>query len=218
MDCNKAQKLISLYLAGDIGRDDLEALTEHMAACEKCRAAFNEAKRYEAALKGVFQEALSKSRSPKSRVLRKIKEQGERPPRGKSLANWFIFLVLMMALAFLIVIAYVSYEKIRQDNLNKSQAARARLQLVTRALNTYRTDHGSYPPGPNSAMVEALQTGSIESARPYMTFKADELAEGELTDPWGNPYVYKSSGETALIYSTGPDGCDDDGLGDDVRP
>jgi type II secretory pathway pseudopilin PulG len=218
VDCNKAQQLISLYLAGDIGREDLEALTGHMAACEKCRAAFNEAKRYEAALKGVFQETVSKARSPKSRVLRKIKEQGERKPRGKSLANWFVFIVLMAVLAFLLVIAYVSYERIRQDNHNKSMAARARLQLVMRALNTYRTDCGSYPPGPNSRMVKALRTSSKEPDKPYFAFRRDELVKGKFVDPWGSPYIYKSTGETALIYSAGPNRRDDDGVPDDIRP
>ncbi len=217
MECKKAQELISLYLAGDIGREDLEALTAHMAACEKCRAAFNEAKRLEAALKGVFQESISRARSPKSRVLRKIMEQGERKPRGKSLANWFVFIVLMAVLAFLLVIAYVSYERIRQDNLNKSRAARARLQLITKALNAYRTDCGSYPPGPNSAMVKALRSDSREN-KPYFAFRRDEIVKGEFVDPWGVPYIYRSTGETALVYSAGPNRNDDDGLPDDIRP
>jgi len=218
VECEKAQTLISLYLAGDIGKDDLQALTEHMAACEKCRAAFTEAKQFEAALKGVFRETVSKSRSPKSRVLRKIIEQGKRRPRGKSLANWFMFIGLMMALAFLIVIAYVTYEKLRQDNLNKSLAARARLQLVVKALNQYRSDHGSYPPGPNGSMVKALESGRKGENAPYFKLGPAETVEGEFVDPWGRPYVYKSSGETALIYSAGPDGYDNDGLEDDVRP
>ena len=103
MDCERIQRLISLYLAGDIAGDDLEALMAHLSSCVKCRAAFEEAKRYEAALKGVFRESIAKSRSPKSRVLRKIEAQGPHGRRGKSLANWFIFIVLMAALCFLIV-------------------------------------------------------------------------------------------------------------------
>ena len=217
MDCNRAQKLISLYLAGDLSGEDLVALMEHLGACPKCRGAFEEAKRFEAALKGVFKETISKSRSPKSRVLRRIKDEGTRRRPGKSLVNWFIFFLLMAALSFLIIVAYISYEKLKQENIEKSLAAKRQLAPIIQALREYRADHGTYPSGSNADMVKALQSIGAGD-RPYRKFQPSELSEGLLIDPWRKPYVYRSTGETSLIYSTGPNRVDDSGLGDDIRP
>ncbi len=217
MDCNRVQKLISLYLAGDLSGEDLEALMAHLASCPKCRAAFEEAKRYEAALKGVFKETVSKSRSPKSRVLRRIKDEGPRRRPGKSLTNWFIFILFMAALCFLIIVAYVSYEKFKLENIEKSLAARQQLIPVLRALREYHGDCGAYPVGGNIDMVRALQSKS-EGQQPYYTFRLEDLSEGRFIDPWRQPYIYRSTGEAALLYSTGPNRRDDSGLPDDIRP
>lgn len=218
MDCERIQRLISLYLAGDIAGDDLETLMAHLSSCAKCRAAFEEAKRYEAALKGVFRESIAKSRSPKSRVLRKIEAEGLHGRRGKSLANWFIFFVLMAALCFLIVIAYVSYEKVKQENIRKAQSTRAELALMRQALDTYRADHDFYPLGGNADMVLALQSLSEGQGEPYYRFARGALSEGKAVDSWEEAYLYRSTGDTFLLYSAGPNRRDDDGLGDDIRP
>ena len=190
----------------------------HLASCPDCRAAFEEAKRYEAALEGVFRETVSKSRSPKSRVLRKIEAQGPRGRRGKSLANWFMFIVLMAALCFLIVVAYISYEKVKQDNIRKTLAATAELKLILEALGRYRADHGAFPDGSAGAMVRALQSSREGQDAPYFKFPPERLMDGMLADPWGSPYLYISSGDTILLYSAGPNRIDENGLGDDVRP
>jgi type II secretory pathway pseudopilin PulG len=218
VDCERAQKLISLYLAGDIGTEDLEALMAHLASCEKCKAAFEEAKRYEAVLKGVFAETISKKRSPKSRVLRKLAEEG-RPRRGPaSFRNWTIFIVLMAVLCFLIVVAYVSYEKYRLDAIEKSNAARAQLAQLQAALDLYRADYGAYPLGGNESIVKELLSNRKDGNTPYFVFRPSEILEGRVVDPWKEPYVYKSTGETALLYSKGPNHRDDDGVVDDIRP
>ncbi|HEY1077376.1 MAG TPA: hypothetical protein VGE51_11860 [Fontimonas sp.] len=38
------------------------------------------------------------------------------------------------------------------------------------------------------------------------------------TDPWDRPFVYRRSAESIVFYSTGPNGIDDDGRGDDFAP
>lgn len=44
-----------------------------------------------------------------------------------------------------------------------------------------------------------------------------DAKKGIVPDPWGNAYVYKLAGAGYALYSTGPDGVDDGGQGDDVR-
>lgn len=218
MDCEYAQKLISLYLAGDLPGDDLALLVQHVSTCEKCRGAFEEAKRYESALKGMLKQSISKLRSPKSRVLRRIESEPGPRRRGKRLLNWFLFILLVAVLCFLIVVAYISYEKVKQENLEKSQKAGAQLELLMQALRVYRADYGTFPVGSNPEMVGALQGTRKGRDMPYFAFSSEDLSDGLLVDPWSRPYIYRSTGETALLYSTGPDGRDDGGLGDDLRP
>lgn len=218
MDCESTQKLISLYLAGDLPKERLKDFMAHIASCPECRAAFEEAKRYEAALKGIFLESVSKSRSPKSRVLRKIKEQEPPKRKGKSLVNWFIFIFLMAALCLLIIITYVSYVKISRDNRRKALDTKRELALIMDSLRDYHVDHGSYPAGSNKQLLKALKTKRKDGNTPYYSFPPGTLSEGFLVDSWKRPLIYRSTGESALLYSTGPNGIDDSGLADDIRP
>jgi hypothetical protein len=87
-----------------------------------------------------------------------------------------------------------------------------------RALQEYRADYGSYPKGTNEDLIRCLQSARRGQDEPYYTFSSENLREGLIVDDWGQPYVYKSTGEAALIYSFGPNQVDDDGLGDDIRP
>jgi uncharacterized protein CbrC (UPF0167 family) len=218
VDCESTQKLISLYLAGDLPNDKLEEFMAHIASCSECRAAFAEAKRYEATLKGAFKESVSKSRSPKSRVLRKIKDQGPRRRRGKSLTNWFVFILLTAALCLLIIVAYVSYTVYTRENIRKSLDTKRELALVMESLRDYHADHGSYPASSNKQLVKALKTKRKNGNAPYYSFRPETISEGIFVDSWKRPLIYRSTGETALLYSTGSNGIDDGGLGDDIRP
>ncbi len=42
MKCSKAHKLISLYIDGELPERDVKTLEDHMKACHKCRAEFEE--------------------------------------------------------------------------------------------------------------------------------------------------------------------------------
>lgn len=86
-------------------------------------------------------------------------------------------------------------------------------------------DHlGTYPPSGNRGLVEALSRKKPDGA-PYFAFALD--AEGRVIDPWGRPLLYVNNVdgsapagwprfEPYAVYSTGPDGRDDQGKGDDV--
>ncbi|MBI2931489.1 MAG: type II secretion system protein GspG [Planctomycetes bacterium] len=80
------------------------------------------------------------------------------------------------------------------------------------AIERYREMTGRYPEAPNAVMTASLKERGLLSADL-------PVAGGEVRDAWGRAYVYKRPAETRfgrgyLLYSTGPDGIDQNG--DDV--
>ena len=89
------------------------------------------------------------------------------------------------------------------------------------AVQVYDDDNGTYPESGIDNLKESLsETGS--EGTPYHPFKG-----GSVLDPWGHPLVYInnvdgtappdwSRFEPYVVYSTGPNGKDERGEGDDV--
>ncbi len=111
----------------------------------------------------------------------------------------------------------------RRGALTKAKTMIAALET---AISMYAGDMGEYPASGNTELVSALQDDpeDIDWQGPYMEFKQDEVKDGELLDPWGNPYIYVSLNggspehrpRSFDLYSHGPNGADDQGAGDDV--
>lgn len=94
---------------------------------------------------------------------------------------------------------------------------RDRIEAVANALRSFDSDLGYLPHSVNSGMVNALTSGKRGSY--YRFDKAELNASGEVVDAWGNPMVYRSPGSRGSkfdLYSTGPNGKDEGGAGDDV--
>ncbi len=104
--------------------------------------------------------------------------------------------------------------------------AKATIASIETAVAGYEGDMGAYPQSGIDNLVKALQEdpGNVDWGGPYMEFKQDELKDGKLLDPWGNPYVYLSVNGGAPqhrlhsfdLWSLGPNGVDDSGAGDDI--
>jgi general secretion pathway protein G len=104
--------------------------------------------------------------------------------------------------------------------------AKTTIAALDTAIAMYQGDMGDYPETGNENLVLALQDepDNADWMGPYMEFKMDELKDGELLDPWGNPYAYISVNggspehrtRSYDLYSFGPNGIDDDGTGDDL--
>lgn len=111
----------------------------------------------------------------------------------------------------------------RRGAITKAKTTIAALET---AIAMYESDLGVYPATGNDALVAALQDDpdDVKWGGPYMEFKSDELADGLLLDPWGNPYDYISVNGGAPehrersfdLYSYGPNGEDDAGAADDI--
>jgi general secretion pathway protein G len=116
---------------------------------------------------------------------------------GFTLIELLVVMVIIGLLA-----ALVGPRFIRQEEKAKIKAAKAQIELLGTALDTFRLDVGRYPSTQEG--LEALRTkpGGLERwDGPY-------LKKDLPVDPWGKAYAYKSPGEHGAfdIVSYGADG------------
>ena len=129
-----------------------------------------------------------------SQVLRRAFHQ---PAAGFSLIELLVVMVIIGLLA-----ALVAPRFIRQEEKAKLKAARAQIELLGTALDTFRLDVGRYPTTQEGLDALRRQPGGAERwDGPY-------LKKEVPMDPWGKPYVYRSPGDHGAydLLSYGADG------------
>lgn len=116
----------------------------------------------------------------------------------------FTLIEMMVVMVIIgLLMALVGPRFIRQEEKAKVRAARAQIELLGTALDTFRLDVGRYP-----STQEGL---AALRQRPFGTDRWDGpyLKKDVPRDPWEKPYVYRSPGEGGRPYdlvSTGADG------------
>ena len=81
----------------------------------------------------------------------------------------------------------------RALNVEKTARARAELESIAAALESYRRDRGSYLESKSSAAL-------VDNLNPRY------LARVIRIDPWHNPYEYEGAHSSYVLRSGGPDG------------
>jgi general secretion pathway protein G len=125
------------------------------------------------------------------------------PSDKKRNSNGFTLIELLVVMVIIgLLAALVGPRFIRQEEKAKIKAAKAQIELLSTALDTFRLDVGRYPSSEEG--LEALRTkpGGLERwDGPY-------LKKDVPLDPWGKAYAYKSPGEHGPfdIVSYGADG------------
>jgi len=125
------------------------------------------------------------------------------PSDKKRNSNGFTLIELLVVMVIIgLLAALVGPRFIRQEEKAKIKAAKAQIELLSTALDTFRLDVGRYPSSEEG--LEALRTkpGGLERwDGPY-------LKKDVPLDPWGKAYAYKSPGEHGSfdIVSYGADG------------
>ena len=81
---------------------------------------------------------------------------------------------------------------VRALNVEKTQRARAELESIATALESYRRAHGFYIEAKNeAALIDRLSPGYL-----------NEIIR---LDPWHKPYEYEGTRESFVLRSAGPD-------------
>lgn len=117
--------------------------------------------------------------------------------KGFTLTELLIVLVILGLLAALV--GPVLYQRI---NPAKQSVARAQIENFMSALDSYFLDVGSFPTSQQSlAALRIRPEGVAKWNGPY-------LKKEVPTDPWGNPFVYRSPGRNGgyEIVALGADG------------
>ena len=113
----------------------------------------------------------------------------------------FTLLELLVVIVIIGMLAgYVAPRYFSQVGKSETQVARAQIDALEKALDTYRLDHRRYP---------SAEEG-LAAIGPY-------LKKAVPNDPWGRPYVYRTPGQRGEyeVFSYGRDG-KAGGTGDDA--
>ena len=129
--------------------------------------------------------------------------------RGFTLIELLIVMVILVLLASL-----VGPRLFGQLGGAKSKAARAQIEMLGAALDTYRLDMSAYPNTEQG--IAALTVKPVEAAAAAQ-WRGPYLKKPVENDPWGNAYLYKAPGTHGDydLISLGADG-KEGGSGDDA--
>lgn len=119
---------------------------------------------------------------------------------------WQLGFTLLELLVVMVIIGllagYVAPKYFAQVGKSEVSSARAQIDSLDKALQTYRLDVGFYPSSEEGLAALINQPSGITKWQgPY-------LKKGVPLDPWGNAYQYKSPGDHGDfdLYSFGHDG------------
>jgi general secretion pathway protein G len=120
-----------------------------------------------------------------------------------------------LAALALVVIGLVIVVGIRTERTQLIRAryieARAQIAELQLALEHYQADYGYYPTTDRglSALGDYYSDGPWQFSAPEdpgMVYPRRPPTRPHPTDPWGNPYLYQSDGNTYELRSFGPNG------------
>jgi general secretion pathway protein G len=118
-------------------------------------------------------------------------------PGGFTLLELLVVMVIIGLLAGLVAPQY--FEQIGKSNI---KIAKAQIDSLSKALDQYRLDLGTYPSTEEG--LGALYTRPQNAPR----WSGPYLKKAVPPDPWDRPYVYRSPGEHGEydLYSLGKSG------------
>jgi general secretion pathway protein G len=118
-------------------------------------------------------------------------------------ARGFTLLELLVVVAIIgLLVAYVGPRYVSQIGKSETAAARAQIEALAKALDTFRLDTGHYPSAVQGlAALRERPTGLMKWNGPY-------LQKDVPADPWGKSYVYRVPGAKSdfELVSYGRDG------------
>ena len=116
--------------------------------------------------------------------------------KGFTLLELLVVMVIIGLLA-----GYVGPKYFEQIGKSETKTAKAQLDALSKALDQYRIDTGSYPSSGQGLLALNKNPGNVARwSGPY-------LKKNVPNDPWDKPYIYKSPGEHGEfdLYTYGKD-------------
>jgi len=105
-------------------------------------------------------------------------------------AGGFTLLELLVVMVIIgLLAAYVGPRYFAQIGKSERSTAKAQIEGLARALDTYRLDVGHYPTTEQG--LNALVTRPSDEPK----WNGPYLQKAVPPDPWGRPYVYRSPGQ-----------------------
>jgi general secretion pathway protein G len=120
-----------------------------------------------------------------------------RKQEGFTLVELIVVVIIIGLLSGLVLPQFI-----RQSERATARAAKAQIELLGTALDTFRLDVGRYPTTQEGLQALTQKPGGVDRwDGPY-------LRKEVPNDPWGRPYIYKSPGDHGPydILSHGADG------------
>lgn len=115
----------------------------------------------------------------------------------------FTLLELLVVMVIIGLLAgYVGPKYFAQIGKSETKTAKAQIEALSRALDTYRLDVGHYPSSEQGlAALNRQPDGEPKWHGPY-------LAKNVPVDPWGRAYLYRYPGEHGDydVWTLGSDG------------
>jgi len=118
-------------------------------------------------------------------------------------SNGFTLLELLVVMVIIgLLVSYVGPKYFSQVGKSEVKTAKAQMNALEKALDTYRLDVGHYPSTEQGlAALFTAPSNEVKWQGPY-------LKKAVPQDPWGNAYMYKAPGDHGDIdlLSYGSDG------------
>jgi hypothetical protein len=222
-------ELLDKRILGDFTPEDRARLEEHLKqGCPSCAERWKTEEKLESTIEDVITPLAREAERRKPFVLDKLKEQlakedalrsGRR--RRRVGLNAALMLILLLGVTLLSA-EYLAYYPVRLRLLQARKAAAftEETSMLVGLHKLYEQRGKEALPRNAGELVKALGQRRIEVARPYFT--PTKVDDNLAVDPWGHPYVYKLVPDVGTpteirVYSIGPNGIDEDGLGDDIE-
>lgn len=117
--------------------------------------------------------------------------------QGFTLIELIVVVAIIGLLAGLVVPQFI-----KQEEKATAKAAKAQIELLGTALDTFRLDVGRYPSSQEGLQALTQKPGGLDR------WEGPYLKKEVPNDPWGKPYIYKSPGDNGRPYDIASYGAD----------
>ena len=124
------------------------------------------------------------------------------PAPHRAVGGFTLLELLVVMVIIGLLAAYVGPRYFSQIGKSERSVAKAQIEGLSKALDTYRLDTGRYPT--TEQTLAALQAKPADESR----WNGPYLQKAVPLDPWGRPYVYRVQGSSSEfeLMSLGKDG------------